>query len=218
MSISVRHAVEPTDQEIREATRVLHEAFGKRYFLSALGGDESLVEPFLLAHVKATVIGGQLFLAELPGTGIVGVGLWFGPGQKFLSSDEQRNAGWNQTMQVLDEASQRWWDDFLTITDEVPEKLYGPGQQLASYHLQTFGVLPEHQKKGYGMAIMHAVEDKAKLTSTDIVLETMGDGAVPIYKKMGFEVLGPEVIKTPHGEANGYVFRKRTGSGSERAD
>jgi hypothetical protein len=55
------------------------------YFLSALGGDKSLVEPFLLGHIKATVIGGQLFVAELPGTGIVGVGLWFGPGQKFLS-------------------------------------------------------------------------------------------------------------------------------------
>ncbi|KAJ6504630.1 hypothetical protein C8R47DRAFT_1174601 [Mycena vitilis] len=218
MSISVRHAVEPTDQEIQEATRVLHEAFGKRYFLGALR-DESLVEPFLLAHVKATVIGGQIFIAELPGTGIVGVGLWFGPGQKFLSSPEQRSAGWDQTMQVLDDDSQRWWDNFLTITDEVPEKLYGPGQQLASYHLQTFGVLPEHQKKGYGMAIMRAVEEKAKLTSTDIVLETMGDGAVPIYKKMGFEVLGPEVINlSPLREANGYGFKKRTGSGSGRAE
>jgi GNAT superfamily N-acetyltransferase len=26
--------------------------------------------------------------------------------------------------------------------------------------LQTFGVLPEHQKKGYGMALMSAVEKK----------------------------------------------------------
>jgi hypothetical protein len=33
----------------------------------------------------ATIIGGQLFIAELPGNGIVGVALWFGPGQKFLS-------------------------------------------------------------------------------------------------------------------------------------
>ncbi|KAJ7482370.1 hypothetical protein B0H11DRAFT_2232567 [Mycena galericulata] len=135
MSISVRHAVQSTGQEIREATRVLHEAFGKKYFLPALGGDQSLVEPFLLAHVKATVIGGQLFLAELPGVGIVGVGLWLGPGQKFLSSAEQRNAGWNQTMEVLDDSCRKWWDNFLSLADTVPHKLYGPGQQVASYHL-----------------------------------------------------------------------------------
>jgi GNAT superfamily N-acetyltransferase len=46
------------------------------------------------------------------------------------------------------------------LADTVPDRLYGPGQQLASYHLQTFGVLPEHQKKGYGMALMTAVEEK----------------------------------------------------------
>jgi len=54
------------------------------YFLSALG-DESLVEPFLLAHVKAAAIGGQIYAALLVDVGIVGVALWFGPGQKFLS-------------------------------------------------------------------------------------------------------------------------------------
>jgi hypothetical protein len=85
------------EEETREAVRVLHEAFEKslfryclflalaskmdalEYFLHALGGDQSLVEPFLMAHAKATIIGGQLFI------GIVGVALWFGPGQKFLS-------------------------------------------------------------------------------------------------------------------------------------
>ncbi|KAK7001627.1 hypothetical protein R3P38DRAFT_2730455 [Favolaschia claudopus] len=211
MSISVRQLTQPTDDETRDATRVLHEAFERKYFLPALGGDQSLVEPFLLAHVKATVIGGQLYVAELPGTGIVGVALWFGPGQKFLSGNEQRDAGWNQTMNVLDTACQNWWDNFLSLADTVPERLYGPGQQQASYHLQTFGVLPQHQKKGYGTALMSAVEEKAKLTSSDVVLETMGEAAVPIYKKLGFEVLGPEVIKTPRGEANAYCFRKRTG-------
>ncbi|KAJ6542606.1 hypothetical protein B0H19DRAFT_1310247 [Mycena capillaripes] len=181
------------------------------YFLPALGGDQSLVEPFLLAHVKVTIIGGQLFIAEILGSGIVDAALWFGPGQKFLSSDEQRNAGWNQTMGVLNDAYRKWWDNFLFLADTVPDRLYGPGQQLTSYHLQTFGVLPEHQKKGYGMALMSSVEDKAKLTSADIVVETMGEVAVPIYRKLGFEVLGPEVIKTPNGEANAYCFRKHTG-------
>ncbi|KAJ7734014.1 hypothetical protein DFH07DRAFT_967769 [Mycena maculata] len=198
-------------EEFREAARVLHEAFHKRYFLPALGGDETLVEPFLLAHVRATIIGGQLFIAELPDTGIVGVALWFRPGEKFLSSDEQRNAGWNETMELLGDVHRKWWDNFLSLCNTVPDELYGPSKKLASYHLQTFGVLPAYQKKGYGMALMAAVEEKAKLTSADVVLKTMGESAVPIYEKFGFEVLGPIVVKTPHGEGNAYCFRKHTG-------
>jgi GNAT superfamily N-acetyltransferase len=128
------------------------------------------VEPFLLADVKATIIGDQLFIAELPGTGIIGVALWFGPGQKFLSrfvmtivcfgstfSDEQRNAGgirqWrSSTMPAINGGIMRRIHyciigilclilalEFLSLADTV---------------------LPEHQKKGYGMALMSAVEQK----------------------------------------------------------
>jgi hypothetical protein len=60
--------------------------------MSALGGNEALVEPFLLAHVKATLFGGELYVAQLPAGRIVGVALWFGPGQKFLS----RLVGWQE--------------------------------------------------------------------------------------------------------------------------
>ncbi|KAJ7465269.1 hypothetical protein FB451DRAFT_1370112 [Mycena latifolia] len=191
MSISVRHATNPTELEIQEAAKVLHEAFQRQYFLSVLGGDETLVEPFLLAHVRATILGGQLYIAQLPDAQLVGIAL-----------EDQRNAGWNQTMQVLDETTQKC----------IPERLYGPGQKLAAYHLQTFGVLPEHQKKGYGMALMSAVEEKAKLTSNNMVLETMDEARIPIYKKLGFEVSGPETVKTPNGQVNAYCFRKRTAS------
>jgi len=207
MSISVRHVPNPSDAEVHKATSVLHEAFKRKYFLSALG-DESLVEPFLLAHVKATVIGGQLYVAELADIGIVGVALWFGPGQKFLSSDEQRNAGWNRIMEMVDEKYQKWWDNFLSFVDDVADRLYGPGKQTASYHLQTFGVLPEHQKKGYGTALMKAVEKRAVAESKNVVLETLGESAVPVYRRMGFEVLGPEILNTGSKNANAYGFIK----------
>ncbi|PPQ68716.1 hypothetical protein CVT26_003622 [Gymnopilus dilepis] len=207
MSITVRHLVEPSEEEVRRATHVLHEAFSRRYFLFALG-DEKLVEPFLLAHVRATVIGGRLYVAELPDDGIVGVGLWFGPNQKFLSSQEQLNAGWNQTMDVLDEKHRTWWTNFLQAVDDVTDKLYGLGQQLAAYHLQTVGVLPEHQKRGYGTALLNAVERQAANESKNVVLETLGEKAVPVYQRMGFEVLGPVPMNTGSSTSNAYGFRK----------
>ncbi|KIJ44005.1 hypothetical protein M422DRAFT_169003 [Sphaerobolus stellatus SS14] len=42
----------------------------------------------------------------------------------------------------------------------MPEKYYGPGKQLDSYHLQLFGVLPEYQRKGYGTALVKFVENR----------------------------------------------------------
>ncbi|KIJ36705.1 hypothetical protein M422DRAFT_211995 [Sphaerobolus stellatus SS14] len=208
MSIQIRHISDPSEEEMLRAANVLHEAFGKQYFLGALGGNQSLVEPFLLGHVKAAVIGGNLYVAELPNEGIVGVALWFGPGQKFLGSSEQLNAGWNQTMDQLNETARKWWDKFLIFVDEVAEKIFGDGQKLASYHLQTFGVLPDHQKKGYGTLLMKTVQQKAAKESTTVTVETMGESAVPIYKGMGFQVIGPVVVDTPSGaKANAYGFK-----------
>ncbi|KAF8870904.1 hypothetical protein CPB84DRAFT_1754256 [Gymnopilus junonius] len=208
MSITVHRLENPSEDDMKRAAHVLHEAFQRRYFLFSLG-DESLVEPFLLAHVRATAIGGQLYVAVLPDVGIVGVGLWFGPDQKFLSSQDQRDAGWNQTMEALEEKYQRWWTNFLQEVDDVTDKLYGFGQQLASYHLQTVGVLPEYQQRGYGAALMTAVEHRAAEESKDVVLETLGESAVPVYKQMGFKVLGPVPMNTGSRTSNAYGFRKR---------
>lgn len=56
------------------------------YFIGSLGGDRSLVTPFLRAHLNAAVIDGKIYFAEDPFDGVVGVAIWFGPGQKFLGS------------------------------------------------------------------------------------------------------------------------------------
>ncbi|KIJ44006.1 hypothetical protein M422DRAFT_252499 [Sphaerobolus stellatus SS14] len=67
-------------EDLAEATNVLHEAFHKQYFKSDLGGDASLVGPFIRTHLTAGIIGGEVHVAEFPEVGIVGVTLWFGPG------------------------------------------------------------------------------------------------------------------------------------------
>jgi hypothetical protein len=56
------------------------------YFLSGLGQNEALVKPCIRAHLMSGVIGGEIHVAELPNVGIVGVAMWFGPQQKFLST------------------------------------------------------------------------------------------------------------------------------------
>jgi ribosomal protein S18 acetylase RimI-like enzyme len=40
----------------------------------------------------------------------------------------------------------------------MPEKYYGPGVQLDSYHLQLIGIHPEYQKRGLGTKFFDFVE------------------------------------------------------------
>jgi hypothetical protein len=57
------------------------------YFFDALGGDESLVRQLLRAHITTALFAGdEVYYAEIPGQGVVGVSVWFGPGQMFLNS------------------------------------------------------------------------------------------------------------------------------------
>ena len=56
------------------------------FFLSALGGDASLVRPLVHAIVSAAVVEGQVWTASSDEAGIIGVALWFGPGIDFLGS------------------------------------------------------------------------------------------------------------------------------------
>lgn len=56
------------------------------YFKSSLGVKDEFVRPCARAHLMSGVIGGEIHVAELPGVGIVGVAMWFRPGQKMLST------------------------------------------------------------------------------------------------------------------------------------
>lgn len=52
---------------------------------------------------------------------------------------------------------------FLPKYQDQTDKALGDGIKLASWHLQTFGVLPELQGKGIGTALMDAVKEKVAL-------------------------------------------------------
>ncbi len=46
----------------------------------------SLMSEFNRAAIHAALVGGQLYVAELPDDGIVGAAIWYGPGEAFLST------------------------------------------------------------------------------------------------------------------------------------
>nr|VWP01288.1 Putative peptide synthase/polyketide synthase [Ganoderma boninense] len=128
------------------------------FFESALNKDRTLQEPMVRAHMLAALVTGEgeVHVAELPGVGVVGIAVWFGPGHVYLDSDAQRNAGHNQVVKKLPTELQKWWKQFLSEYGTLTDRVLGPGVKLGGYHLQLIGVSPAHQRKGpYNRRPMH---------------------------------------------------------------
>ncbi|MBY9018609.1 MAG: GNAT family N-acetyltransferase [Candidatus Lokiarchaeota archaeon] len=65
------------------------------------------------------------------------------------------------------------------------------------WYLQTLGVEPAHQGKGYGSLLMEYMLEKIDNTNAlPVFLETSTDINVKFYKRFGFEVMREEII--PH--------------------
>ncbi|KAI9066266.1 hypothetical protein FKP32DRAFT_1589778 [Trametes sanguinea] len=187
------------------------------FFNGGLGNDVTLQEPIILSHVAAALVDdeGEVHVAELPEVGPVGVAVWFGPGHKFLSTEAQRNAGWNQLMDRLADTYRNWWTTFLKQYDELIDKTVGASVKLGGYHLQLIGVTPEHQKKGVATARMRYAENKAHAARVPTLLETVGSTNVQIYKSLKYEVAGSGPLSMfppspPDASFEMFVFIKHT--------
>ncbi|KAL1949595.1 hypothetical protein VTO73DRAFT_8476 [Trametes versicolor] len=215
MSVHVYDAINPSKDDLDLYAKILAEAFGYEYFAGGLGGDKALQEPFLLAHLTAALAAGEgeIHVVALDGVGPVGVALWFGPGHKFLDSDAQRNAGWNEIMGKLESKYRDWWTTFLNQYDELVEGSLGPGVKLAGYHLQVIGVSPAHQRKGAAGALMSYAQAKARAAKVPTLLETVGATNVTIYKALGYTQAGSGPIGAPPpypGTFEMFVFIKQS--------
>ncbi|KAI9066265.1 hypothetical protein FKP32DRAFT_1674011 [Trametes sanguinea] len=199
MSATVRQVTSPSEAELDKYVKLLAEAFHYQFFAGGLGGDKSLQEPIIHAHVAAALVNGEgeVHVAELPEVGPVGVSVWFGPGHKFLATDAQRNAGWNQLMDRLPAQYREWWTTFLKQYDDLVDKTVGGSVKLGGYHLQLIGVVPEHQKKGVATALMKYAENKAHAARVPTLLETVGSTNVQVYKSLKYEVAGSGPLSAP---------------------
>jgi len=206
LEFTVRHAANPTAQEIEETTWAFHNSFGKAFFLTAMDGKPELSEDLCKEQVNAAIQDGELWIAELPepnaeGKRIVGAATWYPPGKLMLRGAGHRDAPWEQSMSKLTEKNQQWWEVFYERFDAMNEKCLGENAKLNGWHLQLLGVHPDYQKKGISTAFDKAISEKALAAQPEgaiLCLETVT--GVPIYNKMGYEVKGDTMIPAPSGE------------------
>ncbi|PPQ64457.1 hypothetical protein CVT24_008467 [Panaeolus cyanescens] len=176
--IKLLHA-QSTEAEIQRSVEVLNDAFqGDRFSAVLLGGDLSLSSLQLAANIRAAIIGGEVHVLSVgPAVeDIVGVAIWYPPGTSGFASEEERDAGWNQFLDVIPSSLKDWWlKYFIPKMQELSINSLGAGYQHNSWHLHIFGVAKAHHRKGYGKALFKYAEEKARATKSPMVLETTND-------------------------------------------
>jgi hypothetical protein len=99
------------------------------------GGNKSLVGPLFRAMIRACQLAGRVYIATVIDTGsIAGLALWFPPGKVLwqksvaitagyvynfvhtVTSDAQRNLGFNQFLESLSPKTREWWINTVSST------------------------------------------------------------------------------------------------------
>jgi ribosomal protein S18 acetylase RimI-like enzyme len=77
------------------------------------------------------------------------------------------------------------------------------------FHIMTVGVLPERQGKGIGKKLMAKALEIVDANHKECYLETQNKTNVPIYQKLGFEVVSDKEIPTGGLHNWGMLRQKR---------
>ncbi|GLB43426.1 hypothetical protein LshimejAT787_1303270 [Lyophyllum shimeji] len=215
-NITIRRLTNPADPEVKQIVGLLIAAFGGEDGLHnfLVGGDTSLVPTKFEANVRATLAGGEVYVASLgtEANDIVGAITCHGPGQKPNSTDEARAAN-EVFLSKLPDAHREWWSEHLAPrVEQLANDSLGPGAKMAQYYVGLLGVRPEHHRKGIAKALMRVIEEKAKPHGLSVVLETSTDLDLLIYKRMGYEVKGQVTLECFLGQAPIYMLTKTPGS------
>jgi len=208
-----------SDEEIEAVTRVMGDAFeGDKITNFLVGGfvgrggpkdpkDKSLVPALHRAQIKAGLIGGKVYVAELESVGIIGAAVWFGPGEELFQSEDQTEAGFNQFMAELgsrDPDMPEWWSTYFLpkYNSFASESFKDPKYKLNGWHLQLIGVHSKYQKHGVGTALIKEIKHKgSKLEQGQsenlwMTLETQTADARRFYKGIGFVDRGEMSVKS----------------------
>lgn len=54
------------------------------FFVDVLDGSKDKMFECFRAQIHAGLVSGEIYVVDIPGAGVVGGALWFGPGEEFL--------------------------------------------------------------------------------------------------------------------------------------
>ena len=101
--------------------------------------------------------------------------------------------GWDEEEQRARFAERRATSTFEIVTvDGVDIGVLSVDLQPAELFLGYLGILPEHQRRGLGTAVLGMLLAEAAVIATPVALRVLkvNDGARRLYKRLGFESVG----------------------------
>ncbi|TDL20991.1 hypothetical protein BD410DRAFT_790364 [Rickenella mellea] len=167
------------------------------------------------SNIRAGIIGGETYVAgmgdELNDEDVAGFAVWFGPGQGFhLTEDQRKNSGYEELSKKRSPENRKWEEEvLLPMCETLDEKTIGSSAKLASYHLQFLAVAPESQGKGIGKALVMSIQSQADKLGVDTCLETATELNISIYKRMGYTVLDSITIPSTWGDSPFHFMHRR---------
>ncbi|EGO25591.1 hypothetical protein SERLADRAFT_437321 [Serpula lacrymans var. lacrymans S7.9] len=151
---TIRHLAKGEDVE--PVISVLNEAFSQDKFSNLISyHDNEVLGQIQRSQVVAASIAGDIYAAEDINKTVVGAAVWFEPGRTLFDSDDQRASALLPMMTKFSPQLQKWWKE------EARESA-----MLDSWHLQSIGVIPEHQGKSIAKALIQEVQAKVSHQSS----------------------------------------------------
>ncbi|EED78908.1 predicted protein [Postia placenta Mad-698-R] len=143
---------------------------------------------------------------------LVGFAMWMPPGRVPLTTEEERQLGWNQFWKKLSPEGREYCENVLAKDfSKFLEESFGFSDVQESTYWCSFAMIREdYQNKGVATAIFDLVYAKAKETGAIMALGTSLEMTSKIYQSMGFEQKGFRVTPSPWKDWTNYVLMRRT--------
>jgi ribosomal protein S18 acetylase RimI-like enzyme len=194
-----------TDQDTDWAAKVLEQAFYTDPMLNFIYGDTINQPGKLNSFFRATFRLAALYGECLSTAEKDGVLMMLPPDQIKITIGKMYKSG------MLAATFKMGWAPFsrmMRFMDFV-EKEHKAAPSSEHYYIMTVGVLPERQGKGIGKKLMAKALEIVDANHKECYLETQNKTNVPIYQKLGFEVVSDKEIPTGGLHNWGMLRQKR---------
>lgn len=192
-----------TRRDEREAVATLAAAFADYPFLTALAPDPvrrpRVVAAFARMLVRVSLDADAAFAT--PDRSAVACAL--PPGREWPSEWTYLRCGVLSLLWQLGLRNGWWFARLGHAFDGTRRKHLG---DRPHWYVTLLGVRPETQGKGLSRLVLRPVFDAADAAGVPVYLETTPEANVPIYRKLGFELVGRSEL--PGGVPNWELYRE----------